>query len=364
MKAVLAAVKSAIETTEIHRFERPPLTSDTGLLRMEAAGVGGSDPEFYRMTRGTPAIMGHENVGVIEELGTVAAQRWGLQRGDRIALQEYLPCHHCDLCRRGEFRLCPRTDFFGPGKPQRYGQMDCTEPPHLWGGYAEYLYLPANIVFHRLPAGIPAHLGTLAVPLGNGWQWAVIEGGVQPGKSALVFGPGQQGLGCVIAAKTAGAFPVFLVGKGERDRSRLELALRLGADYAVDVDQEPVEDRIRSVMGDRGIDVVVDTTGDMDGSVLNTSLALAAPGAQLNLNGLAHSVPLKIVKAKSLVVRAPRGRSYRAVELALETMASGRWPLEQMCTHRYGLKEVHTAILASAGREVPDAIHVVVEPFR
>jgi threonine dehydrogenase-like Zn-dependent dehydrogenase len=95
---------------------------------------------------------------------------------------------------------------------------------------------------------------------------------------------------------------------------------------------------------------------------MTASLALAASGAQLNLNGLSQAVPLKPVKAKSLIVRAPRGRSYRAVELALATMASGRFPVEEMCTHRYGLKETHTAILATAGRGAADAVHVVVEP--
>jgi len=364
MAAIRAAVKVGIETTEFRHFEKPPLAPDSGLLRVEAAGVGGSDPEFYRMTRGIPAIMGHENVGVISELGTLAQIRWGLQVGDRIALQEYLPCHHCEWCRRGDYRLCPQTDFFGSGKPQRYGQMDCADPPHLWGGYAEYLYLPPNIVFHKVPEHVSSHVATLAVPLGNGWQWAVIDGGVAPGKSVLVFGPGQQGLGCVIAAKAAGASTVILAGKGQRDARRLGLALKLGADHIIDVDVQDLESLVMSVTAGQGIDVVIDTTGDPQGEIMAVSLKLAALGAQLNLNGLAQSVPLKPIKAKSLIVRAPRGRSYRAVELAISVMASGRWPLDEMCTHRFALDDTHTAILATAGREVADAVHVIVEPGR
>jgi threonine dehydrogenase-like Zn-dependent dehydrogenase len=362
MPSILAAVKTGIETTEVQRFERPEVTAETGLLRMEAAGVGGSDPEFYRMTRGIPAIMGHENVGVVEDLGPLAAQRWGLKRGDRIALQEYLPCHHCRWCRRGDFRLCPQTDFFGPGKTQRYGQMDCTQPPHLWGGYSEYLYLPSNIVFHAVPPQVSSQLATLAVPLGNGWQWSVLDGGVTPGKVVLVFGPGQQGLGCVIASHAAGASKVILAGKGPRDQARLALARKLGAEHVIDVESEDLEEGVKDFTAGAGVDVVVDTTGDPEGSILRSSLALAAPFAQLNLNGLSQSVPLKEVKAKSLLIRAPRGRSYRAVELAMATIASGRFPLEEMCTHRFGLKDTHTAILATAGRGMPDAIHVVVDP--
>ena len=56
--------------------------------------------------------MGHENVGTIEEIGDVAARRWGVRPGDRVALHEYLPCWHCHWCRQGDFRLCEEADFF------------------------------------------------------------------------------------------------------------------------------------------------------------------------------------------------------------------------------------------------------------
>jgi len=364
MRSVKAAVKVGVERTEIRDFALPSLSGDDGILRVDAVGVGGSDPELYRMTRHTPAIMGHENVGTIAEIGDRAAERWRLQVGDRIALHEYLPCHACHYCLTGNHRLCARTDIFSAGKPQRYGQMDNLDPPHLWGGYAQYLYLPPQILFHRIPSDMAASLATLAVPLGNGWQWAVLEGGAGPGKTVLVFGPGQQGLGCVIASASSGADKVILVGKGKRDRARLDLALRLGADHVLDADDGDVGDAVRSILHGQGVDVVVDTTGDVDGSVAALSLELAAPFARLNLNGLDQSVALRPIKAKSLIVRAPRGRTYKAVELALKTMAAKRYPIEEMCTHYYALDEVHRAILASAGREVEGAIHVVVEPWR
>lgn len=364
MALIKAAVKIGYEQTEIREFERPALRSDTGLLKVDATGVGGSDPELYRMAKHTPAIMGHEIVGTVEEAGDIFAARWGLKPGDRIALHEYQPCHHCPRCMEGNHRLCPRTDIFGSGKPQRYGQMDCLDAPHLFGGYAEYAFLPSQILFHRLPDDMPAHLATLAVPLGNGWQWAVLEGGAGPGKTVVVFGPGQQGLGCVLAAREAGAARVILVGKGPRDRARLDLALRLGADDVIDADDGQVESRLMAMSGGRGVDVVVDTTGDPEGAIAQMAVAIAAPFAQLNLNGLDHAVPLRPLKSRSLIVRAPRGRTWKAVDLALRTIGSGRWPLDEMCTHRFALADTHLAILATAGREVDGAIHVVVEPWK
>lgn len=362
---IRAAVKVDIERTEIQTFERPPIPADAALLRVEAAGVGGSDPELYRWPDHAPVIMGHENVGTIEEIGPIAAGRWGVQRGDRVALHEYLPCWHCRWCRQGDFRLCEETDFFlvkDRFRTLRFGMSDCRVAPHLWGGFAEYLYLPFNSVLHKLPADMPARLATLAIPFGNGFQWSVLDGGAGPGKTVLVFGPGQQGLGCVFAAKAAGALRVVLVGH-TRDRARLDLALSLGADAAIDAQRENLRERVRALTEGRGVDVVVDTTGDPDGEVAADAVALAAKGAHLNLNGLSQQVRLGDIKKHYLTVRAPRGHSYRAVDMALRYIDKHRESLLALCSHSYPLGEVDRAIKATAGREVGDAIHVTVEPW-
>jgi threonine dehydrogenase-like Zn-dependent dehydrogenase len=360
-----AAVKTDVETCEIRTYPMPSLGDEDGLLRIEASGVGGSDPEMYRKPNSAPCIMGHENVGTIESIGTGAAARWGLKAGDRVALHEYLPCWHCAWCRQGDFRLCMEADFFNVAdrfNTLRYGTCNAEIPPHLWGGFAEYMYLAPNAVIHKIPGGLDARLATLAVPLGNGVQWAVLDGGAGLGKTVLVFGPGQQGLGCALAAKAAGADLVILAGL-PRDRARLDLGLRLGADVGVDVSRESLVDVVMQATGGRGIDVVVDTTGDPTGEVASQAVAAAAKGAWLSLNGLGQSVRIGDIKKKYLTVRAPRGHSYKSVEIALRLIERGRWPVEALCSHDYGLEDVHTAILATAGREVEGAIHVTVSPW-
>lgn len=363
--AVQAAVKIGVERTELQQFERPAIGADDGLLRVEVCGVGGSDPEMYRRATRIPAIMGHEIVGTVDEIGLAAAARWGLRPGDRIAVQEYLPCWHCRWCLQGDFRLCVECDFFTKHEhdPLRYGTSTCTIPPHLWGGYAQMVYLAPNAVVHKVPANMSAELATLAIPFGNGFQWAVYDGGTQPGSTVLVIGPGQQGLGCVFAAKIAGATTVIVAGH-TRDRSRLDLALRIGADVAVDSETEDLRERVMHVTGGAGVDVVVDTTGDRTGSVAADALALAAKGAFLSLNGLEQQVPLGEIKRKYLTVRAPRGHSYRSIETALHALATSPLPVAELCSHSYGLGEVHDAIHATAAIDIPDAIHVTVHPWR
>ena len=359
-----AAVKIGIEQTEIRAFELPELGHDDGLLRIEASGVGGSDPEMYRKPKAAPCIMGHENVGTVAALGPSAARRWGVRPGDRVALHEYLPCWHCHWCRQGDFRLCMEADFFNVKdrfNTPRYGTSNADIEPHLWGGFADYMYLAPNAVIHRIPADMDARQATMAVPLGNGVQWAVLDGGAGLGKTVLVFGPGQQGLSCALAAKAAGALTVIIAGQ-TRDRARLNLALRLGADIIVDVQQEDLTGAVMAATRGAGVDVVVDTTGDPDGSIAQQAIALSAKGAWLNLNGLGASIPINEIKKRYLTVRAPRGHSYRAVQTALDIIASNRWPIGDMCSHDFGLEGVHDAILATAGRGVQDAIHVTVSP--
>lgn len=365
-RSVRAAVKVDIERTEIQEFPWPVISDDAGLLRVEASGVGGSDPEMYRRENTAPCIMGHENVGTVEEVGPIFSVRWGIRPGDRVALHEYLPCWRCEWCLQGDQRLCMEADFFNVKdrfNTLRYGTCNAQIAPHLWGGNAEYMYLAPNAVMHRIPAEMDARHATLAVPLGNGFQWAVLDGGVKVGKTVLVFGPGQQGLGCVLAAKSAGAARVILCGL-TRDRARLDLALRLGADFAVDVQNEDLAAIVMRETGGRGVDIVVDTTGDPEGAIVEQAIALAAKGAILSLNGLGQQVPLNEIKKRYLTIKAPRGHSYRSVELALQLIASGRWPIDLICSHDFGLDGVHDAILATAGREIRDAIHVTVSPWK
>lgn len=365
--SVKVAMKVDIEKTEMREFPRPVIGDNDGLLRVESAGVGGSEPEMYRKPNSAPCIQGHENVGTIEEIGEQAAQRWGVKVGDRVALQEYIPCWHCHWCRQGDFRLCMEVDFFNV-KDQfntvRYGTCNANIAPHLWGGFSQYLYLAPNAVLHKIPQDMDARHATLAIPFGNGVQWAVLDGGAGIGKTVLIYGPGQQGLGCALAAKSAGSAQVIIAGQ-TRDRSRLDLALELGADIAVDVQKESLEEIVMKATNGLGVDVVVDTTGDPTGEIAAEAIALAAKGAYLNLNGIKDAtVPIGAIKKKYLTVRAPRGHSYKSIEIALQIVGSGKWPIDRVCSHDYGLEDVHTAIMATAGREVEGAIHVTVDPWR
>ena len=360
---VLAATTIGAFQTELREYPFPEIPPDAGILKVESAGVCGSDWKSYQ-NDGPARIMGHENVGRVYRIGPVAARRWGLREGDRVALEEYLPCGHCSLCRSGEFRLCEQTEARRPGA-LRYGTTPVTEKPGLWGGYSQYQYLHADSVFHRVREDVPAELASMCIPIGNGFQWTYLDGGAGPGKTVLIQGPGQQGLACVMAAKVAGADRVIVSGLA-RDKARLEVAQALGADEIIDAEHEDVEARVRAATGGRGVDISIDTAGGP--ATLTTGMRAARKNGMV-LFAVAPppervaALQANELLARRLTLKPCRGHSYAAVETALHHISSGRFPLPLLATHRFGLQDVDLAIRSVGGEGAPGAIHVTVLPW-
>jgi threonine dehydrogenase-like Zn-dependent dehydrogenase len=180
----------------------------------------------------------------------------------------------------------------------------------------------------------------------------------------LVIGPGQQGLGCVIGARDAGSERIIVAGR-KADLSRLQVARALGADDTVDVDAEDLAERVRMLTDGRGVDIAIDTAAANDatiGAALAAlrdkgGIALVAAGA---MDQTLERFPVGVVKRKYATVKGVRGHSHAAVERALAIIASGRYPLDSLATHRFGLDRVDEALRAATAGG--DAIHVAVTP--
>ena len=363
---VLAALKVAAATTELREFDLPDLPADAALMRVEVAGVCGTDVSQYKLPlRGAPLIMGHENVGYLEKVGSTFARQKGMNEGDLVFLEHYVPCGNCEWDHMGEYRHCAATEWFYDPKAIRYGYTSLDVAPGLWGGFSHYVYLPPNAVLHKVPDGLSPEEAGLATPMSNGIQWAILDAGVGYASTVLVQGPGQQGLCCVMAAKQAGAACIIITGTS-KDARRLEVAKALGADVVIDAQQERPLERILDATGGRGVDVVIDCAGGTNPVLLGIEATKRRGGTMVvqgDGNATFPDFPMGRLTRKGMTLKSARGHSYRAVELALYHLAARRFPLDLMTTHRFGLAEVDYAIKSVGGVGAPGAIHVSVMPW-
>lgn len=365
---VLAAVRVGAGRTELRTFPKPDLPDDAALLRVEVAGICGTDVKMYaKPPFDDPVIMGHENVGIITDAGPGFSARHGVHNGDRVFVEHYVGCFHCEWCRAGQYRHCENTDWRTNPDARRYGYTSADNPYHLWGGFAQYMFLPWNAVLHKVPDGVSAELASVVTPLSNGIEWALIAGGVGYGSTVLIQGPGQQGLSQVCASKSVGASLIVVTGT-TRDAARLELAQALGADATVDVEQGDPMQSVLELTGGKGVDVVLDCTAGAGTApvLLGIEALKRREGVMVTQGELAAfpDFPLKKMTEKSIALRSARGHSYRAVEQALHMLDSRQFPLERLGTHSFGLADVDHAIRAMGGETQEDVIHVSLLPWK
>ena len=364
---VLAAVRTAPGKTEFREFPMPDVPDDGALLKVEVAGICGTDVKMYaKPPFADPVIMGHENVGVIARAGREFTERKGLVEGDRVFVEHYVGCFRCEWCHAGQYRHCENTDWRTNPDARRYGYTSADKPFHLWGGFAQYMYLPWNAVVHRVPDGVSDELAGIVTPLSNGIEWALFTAGVGYASTVLIQGPGQQGLSQVVACKQAGASTIIVTGT-TRDAARLELAKALGADHVIDVLQEDPLARVLELTGGRGLDVVLDCTSRAGTApiLLGIDALKRREGTMVIQGELAAfpDFPVKKVTEKAITIKSARGHSYRSCELALQQLASGRFPLERLTTHTFGLKDVDHAIRSVGGEGDDGVVHVSLLPW-
>ena len=148
----------------------------------------------------------------------------------------------------------------------------------------------------------------------------------------------------------------------------MAVAKQLGADYVIDVEKEDALARIMEITGGKGVDIVLDcTAGGGTAPVLLGIDALKRKAGTIVVQGEMKTFPnfpIEKLTVKFVTVKSARGHSYKACELALAQLASKRFPLEKITTHRFGLKDVDLAIKSVGGKGVPDVIHASLFPWK
>ena len=252
MKAVVykGVFDVAVETVADPRVERP---SDA-VIRVTTANICGSDLHPYegRAPLDAGMVLGHENMGVVEEIGA------GVDRisvGDRVSVPFNIACGTCRNCVAGWTCACLRANPSGkPSAGYGYPQMG----PY-WGGQAEYLRVPwADFNLLKLPAGTGHEndFAMLSDIFPTGYHGAELAG-VGPGDTVAVFGAGPVGLMAAHSAALRGAAQVFVVDK---EPGRLALAGRYGATAVDFAGADPVRVITEATDG-AGVDCGIEAVG-------------------------------------------------------------------------------------------------------
>ena len=228
------------------------------------------------------------------------------------------------------------------------------------------MYLHPDVQLHRVPDGVDAESAALFVPIANGIRWGATVPGTGPGDTVVIFGPGQQGLGCVIGAHRAGAARIVIIGLAS-DQHRLDIARELGAtDTLVVGIDDPVE-TVMAITGGVGADIIVDASAGATEPLVQ-AIAMARSEGTVILGGLKNGAAIPGFVSDQVVLRQLRlqgvgGHDHASVEAALEVIAAGAYPLDRLRTHTFPLSEAEHAIRV-VGREVPgeDPVHVTLIP--
>ena len=358
----LAMVHTAPRQLVAQDVKLPDIGHDDALLRIEACGICGSDYEQFEgvLRSPMPAIPGHEPLGIIERIGDGAAARWGVDVGDRIAVETMLACRNCRNCLAGSYHICPNRRI--------YSYIPLGDAPGLWGAYAEYMYLHPNSIVHKIDPTLPPELAVMFNPLGAGFRWGVEMPGTQPGDTVVIMGPGQRGLSCVLACREAGASNIIVTGL-EADQRKLELARTFGAHHTIDVQNENAVRRVKEITNGRGADVVVDVSSYAT-EPITQALDFVTFGGTVMLAGTKgfKAVPDFVsdkVVMKEITLRGAIGVTSSGYNNAIRLIESRSTPIEQMHTHRFALRDAELAIRTLA-REIPneESIHSCLIPDR
>lgn len=313
-----------------------------GWLAVEATGISGNDVQIWKGEAKDvvyPLVPGHEVVGRV----AVSSPNVPYPVGTRVVVEPRIRCGNCIRCRNNLATCVSRRPA------NAYGMIPSIEPPGLWGGLAELLYLDPNAQLHVVTDDVPAEVATFVHPLASGHTWAVELPQLQKGEGVLILGPGPRGLACLIAAKAAGAGWVGITGLSH-DRDRLELARALGADLIIDSEHTDVAGEIAAALGRRP-DVVIDVTSD-DPEAVFTALDLVRSGGRVVLastkGNRAFHFLTDVIVAKQLTIKGAMGATSIGYQWATAQVASDP-RIDDLVSHQFPLSESARALQAAAG---------------
>jgi L-iditol 2-dehydrogenase len=347
---------------------------------MEMSGICGTDKHTFQgyITQyggrklEFPIIQGHENVGTIAAIGGDGKytdfEGIPLEIGDRVVVGANVSCGRCYYCTHDfPYYFCEKTTDYG-------NNLSARNPPHLFGGWSQYIYIVPGSFLVKVPDDLPSEVAVLteifavSVGLDRAKQMSAFPNeSFRFDDTVLVLGVGPLGMCFLMKARMLGAGTIIAVDISEY---RLNFARRLGADVAINAGSTSTAERlqiVRDLTHGRGADVAIECAGVPQAvpealDLLRVGGLLVEAGNFSDLGGVTLN-PHRQICAKNARILGVGGEEPAAYGPGMRQMARymKHYPLREFVTHRFGLRDVEAAMRKSMG---PEALKVVLQPWQ
>ena len=312
---------------EVQDIAEPEMRDDRVLLRVDAAGVCGSDLHMWRHHHSwpikMPLVLGHEFCAVIEEVG---ADVQGFEPGQRVACETAAEvCGRCAYCLGGKYNMCPNRLGYGATIDGAFTTTVLARPE----------------ILHHVPDNVPSTHAALTEPICVAYSAVVEKTLIQPGDIVVIQGPGPIGIMCQQLIRLSGASEIVVLGTNA-DAKRLEVAAQLGATHTMDIQEGDPVDLVRSLGDGFGADVVVDCTGVS--VALKQALELIRPAGRITKVGWGPEplgFNLDPLVQKAVTLQGSFSHTFGMWERALRLLSSGQIDLEPVIGGVYSLSDWH-----------------------
>lgn len=270
-------------------------------------------------------ILGHEGVGVIEEVGIGVTE---FRKGDRVLISCITSCGKCEACRKGMYSHCKKGGWI-------LGHM-------IDGTQAEFVRIPfADNSLYHVPGGADEEaLVMLSDILPTAYECGVLNGQVSPGDTVAVVGSGPIGLAVLITAQFYTPSAIIII---DVDDNRLQVAKTFGATHTINSKDENVIQRIMEITESKGVDVAIEAVGIPETFELCEAI-IAAGGriANVGVHGKSVNLHLETLWSKNITITT-RLVDTVTTPLLLKTVLSKKVDPSKLITHRFELTDIISA---------------------
>jgi len=301
---------------------------DDILIKVASASLCGTDLHILSgglPLKKVPLTLGHEYAGIVEDVGGHVN---AFKPGDRVFGSPFIPCGSCFYCTIQKPQLCMQRLNVGIT---------------IDGAFEEFLLLPkGQNCLHHLPDAVSFEEGALFGDMAATSAYAVERAGIQKEDFVVILGLGPIGLSAIPFLKAKGAGKIVAV---TRSKHKLDFAKKIGADYAVNPEDTPIRKLVKSLTNGVGADAVIETASVQ--KTIEDALSIVRKGGRVSTIGVYEKkVTLdmkKIVLHELDLVGSMCPVDDTWIKNMIAVMNKNVIDLSPFITHRFSLKEIHSA---------------------